>query len=72
MTEQPWRLASGGYIDRSKTLSFAFDGKVMNGHPGDTLASALLANGTRLVAEVSNTTGPGESCRLESKSPTPW
>jgi sarcosine oxidase subunit alpha len=49
MTEQPWRLASGGYIDRSKTLSFAFDGKVMNGHPGDTLASALLANGTRLV-----------------------
>ena len=49
MTDQPWRLENGGHIDRSRTLSFAFDGKIMEGHPGDTLASALLANGTRLV-----------------------
>ncbi|MFB3054960.1 MAG: 2Fe-2S iron-sulfur cluster-binding protein, partial [Alphaproteobacteria bacterium] len=49
MTDQPWRLENGGHIDRSRTLSFAFDGKIMNGHPGDTLASALLANGTRVV-----------------------
>ena len=49
MTDQPWRLASGGHIDRSQTLRFAFDGNIMEGHPGDTLASALLANGTRLV-----------------------
>lgn len=49
MTDQPWRLANGGYIDRSKILRFVFDGKTMAGHPGDTLASALLANGTRLV-----------------------
>ena len=49
MTEQPWRLENGGHIDRSRTLGFAFDGKLMDGHPGDTLASALLANGTRLV-----------------------
>jgi len=42
------RLA-GGLIDRSKTLSFSFDGKTYRGHPGDTLASALLANGVRLV-----------------------
>ena len=49
MTDQPWRLANGGHIDRSQTLRFVFDGKIMEGHPGDTLASALLANGTRLV-----------------------
>ncbi|MGE0801066.1 MAG: sarcosine oxidase subunit alpha family protein [Lautropia sp.] len=42
------RLA-GGLIDRSKTLRFTFDGKPYQGHPGDTLASALLANGVRLV-----------------------
>jgi sarcosine oxidase subunit alpha len=49
MTGQPRRLTEGGLIDRSRTLRFAFDGKAMEGHPGDTLASALLANGTRLV-----------------------
>ncbi|RVD19578.1 sarcosine oxidase subunit alpha family protein [Mesorhizobium sp. M7A.F.Ca.ET.027.02.1.1] len=42
------RLA-GGLIDRSRTLNFSFDGKRYQGHPGDTLASALLANGVRLV-----------------------
>ncbi|WP_413208050.1 sarcosine oxidase subunit alpha family protein [Rhodospirillum sp. A1_3_36] len=40
---------SGGLIDRSRTWSFTFDGKTYQGHPGDTLASALLANGVRLV-----------------------
>ncbi len=39
----------GGLIDRSQTLKFTFNGKRMDGHPGDTLASALLANGQRLV-----------------------
>ena len=39
----------GGLIDRSKTLRFTFDGKSYQGHPGDTLASALLANGVRLM-----------------------
>lgn len=38
-----------GQIDRSKTLTFNFDGRAMKGHPGDTLASALLANGVRLM-----------------------
>ncbi|MDB5397867.1 MAG: sarcosine oxidase subunit alpha [Rhodospirillales bacterium] len=46
---QSRRLASGGLIDRSRTLSFQFDGKPMTGHPGDTLASALIANGTILA-----------------------
>jgi methylglutamate dehydrogenase subunit C len=40
---------TGGLIDRSKTLNFTFNGKAMQGHPGDTLASALLAGGQRLV-----------------------
>ena len=40
---------SGGQIDRSKTFRFSFDGHVYTGHPGDTLASALLANGVRLM-----------------------
>ncbi|WP_323036366.1 sarcosine oxidase subunit alpha family protein [Pararhodobacter sp.] len=40
---------SGGRIDRSQTLSFSWNGKALTGHKGDTLASALLANGQRLV-----------------------
>lgn len=39
----------GGQIDRTKTLRFTFDGIPFQGHPGDTLASALLANGIRLM-----------------------
>jgi sarcosine oxidase subunit alpha len=44
-----YRLSAGGRIDHSKTISFTFDGKALSGHPGDTLASALLANGIQLV-----------------------
>jgi sarcosine oxidase subunit alpha len=43
------RLAKGGRIDRSKPISFTFDGKNYTGFEGDTLASALLANGIHLV-----------------------
>ncbi|MGE0846946.1 MAG: sarcosine oxidase subunit alpha family protein [Flavobacteriaceae bacterium] len=43
------RLPSGGLIDRGIRLSFTFDGAALSGHPGDTLASALLAGGVRLV-----------------------
>ena len=39
----------GGQIDRSRTIRFTFDGLPYLGHPGDTLASALLANGVRLM-----------------------
>ncbi|RUX38003.1 FAD-dependent oxidoreductase, partial [Mesorhizobium sp. M4A.F.Ca.ET.050.02.1.1] len=42
------RLA-GGLVDRSQKLNFTFDGKSYEGHSGDTLASALLANGVRLM-----------------------
>lgn len=47
MTQQ--NRLSGGQIDRSRTLDFTFDGKSYQGHPADTLASALLANGVRLM-----------------------
>ncbi|MBV0893468.1 sarcosine oxidase subunit alpha family protein [Paracoccus sp. Z118] len=40
---------SGGLIDRSRTLRFSFNGQALTGHPGDTLASALMANGVLLV-----------------------
>ena len=46
---QSFRLPEGGRIDRSKPLSFRFDGKSYQGYKGDTLASALLANGVHLV-----------------------
>ena len=39
----------GGQIDRSRSFRFHFDGLPYLGHPGDTLASALLANGVRLM-----------------------
>jgi NADPH-dependent 2,4-dienoyl-CoA reductase/sulfur reductase-like enzyme len=46
---QPFRLPSGGHIDRSQALRFRFDGEAATGFAGDTLASALLAKGTRIV-----------------------
>ncbi|WP_027948038.1 sarcosine oxidase subunit alpha family protein [Litchfieldella anticariensis] len=46
---QPNRLTRGGRIDRSRKLSFTFNGKPYQGHAGDTLASALLANGVDIV-----------------------
>jgi sarcosine oxidase subunit alpha len=47
---QPFRFASGGEVDRSRPLAFEFDGARYEGYAGDTLASALLANGVHLVA----------------------
>ena len=47
---QSFRLPEGGLIDRARSLRFTFDGRSFDGHPGDTLASALLANGVHLVA----------------------
>lgn len=43
------RLPKGGRIDRAKPLTFRFNGRVCGGYAGDSLASALLANGIRLV-----------------------
>ena len=47
---QPFRLPDGGTIDRAQALPFEFDGTRYEGFAGDTLASALIANGVHLVA----------------------
>jgi sarcosine oxidase subunit alpha len=49
VSEQSHRIASGGLVDRGRSLKFSFDGQAMTGLAGDTLASALIANGVRLV-----------------------
>ena len=50
MRRAPYRLDAGGaLIDRASRLRFRFNGKHYEGHAGDTLASALMANGVRLV-----------------------
>ncbi len=44
-----FRLDNGGLVNRSKKISFKFNGKKYFGYEGDTLASALIANGVHLV-----------------------
>ena len=46
---QPYRLAGGASLDRAKPLRFTFNGEALTGYAGDTLASALLANGRVLL-----------------------
>ena len=46
---QEYRLPGRGRIDRAKPVAFTFNGRTVEGYQGDTLASALLANGIRLV-----------------------
>ncbi|MFZ9478057.1 MAG: sarcosine oxidase subunit alpha family protein [Steroidobacteraceae bacterium] len=66
------RLPAGGRIDRSRPLRFTFDGKTYDGFAGDTLASALLANGVHLLGRSFKyhrprgimTAGPEEPCAL--------
>lgn len=47
---QRCRLPTGGIVDRSRPLAFEYDAVEYQGYAGDTLASALLANGVHLVA----------------------
>ena len=49
MKRQRRRLVEGGRIDRGKPINFTFNERVYEGYIGDTLASALLANGVSLV-----------------------
>ena len=44
-----FRLPAGGTIDRSIEIPFTFDGRKLTGLAGDTVASALLANGVGVV-----------------------
>ncbi|MBO0868885.1 MAG: (2Fe-2S)-binding protein, partial [Micromonosporaceae bacterium] len=71
-----------GRIDRETVLRFVFDGVQYTGHPGDTLASALLANGVRRVGTSVKlgrprgivSAGPEEPCavvQVEAPYPEP-
>lgn len=44
-----YRLPSDGFVDRSKSVTFSFNGRRYQGYQGDTLASALLANDVYVV-----------------------
>lgn len=46
---QPFRLSRGGRIDRTRPIRFSFNGREVHGFHGDTVASALLAEGRHLV-----------------------
>lgn len=46
---QAARLATGGQIDRARPREFRFDGRQLTGFAGDTVASALIANGVHLT-----------------------
>ena len=51
MGTQTNRLPSGGRIDRGTEITFTVDGVEHTGHPGDTIASALIANGRVRVGD---------------------
>ncbi|WP_119255735.1 2Fe-2S iron-sulfur cluster-binding protein [Shinella zoogloeoides] len=44
-----WRTEGGTAIDRTRPLRFTFDGRVVEGFAGDTVASALLAGGVSVL-----------------------
>ncbi|MBB3935304.1 sarcosine oxidase subunit alpha [Aureimonas phyllosphaerae] len=44
-----FRVANRGRVNRNRRVSFSFNGQTFNGFEGDTVASALLANGVHLV-----------------------
>ncbi|HEX2175832.1 MAG TPA: sarcosine oxidase subunit alpha family protein [Nocardioidaceae bacterium] len=50
MTQQPNRLPTGGRVDRRTTISINVDGRELCGHPGDSVASVMLAHGCLQVA----------------------
>ena len=52
---QNFRLENIGLVNRDKQLSFKFNGKTYYGYEGDTLASALIANGVHLIGRSLNT-----------------
>ncbi|MFT5505692.1 MAG: NADPH-dependent 2,4-dienoyl-CoA reductase/sulfur reductase-like enzyme, partial [Gammaproteobacteria bacterium] len=52
------RLTKPGCIDHSKPINFRFDGKLLTGFGGDTVASALLANDIHCVGRSLKTHRP--------------
>ena len=66
MTGPGHRLRDGGLIDRSRRLGFWFNGLGYEGYAGDTLASALLANGIHFVGRSFKYHRDRKSTRLNS------
>jgi len=64
------RVDGYGRIDRSRVLRFTFDGIEYTGHPGDTLASALLANDVRVVGRSVRFDRPRGITAAWSEDPT--
>ena len=66
------RIAAGALVDPANPVEFEFDGRRLVGLAGDTVASALLANGVRLVGRSFKyhrprgiiSAGPEEPCAL--------
>ncbi len=73
MTGKPYRLpdenGTGRLIDRKKSLTFTFDGKKMSGYAGDTLASAVMANGRRVMGRSFKYHRPRGLITLGSEEP---
>ncbi|MGI9356899.1 MAG: sarcosine oxidase subunit alpha family protein, partial [Rhizobiaceae bacterium] len=46
---QPYRIAKRGHLSAARPVQFTFDGNFYTGLEGETLASALLANGVHLM-----------------------
>ncbi|HEY2670784.1 MAG TPA: 2Fe-2S iron-sulfur cluster-binding protein [Rugosimonospora sp.] len=67
---QPYRHPDAGRVDRGTVLRFRFDGVDYTGHPGDTLASALLANGVRRIATSARLDRPRGIMSAGSEEPT--
>ncbi|SDF26408.1 2Fe-2S iron-sulfur cluster-binding protein [Pseudonocardia oroxyli] len=64
------RVDGYGRVDRTRTLRFTFDGVSYTGHPGDTLASALLAHGVRTIARSVKQDRPRGVTAVWSEDPT--
>ena len=70
MSKAEFRTPAGGRIDRGRPVNFTFNGRALQGYAGDTLASALLANGIHLVARSFKYTARAASSPPVRKSRT--
>ena len=64
-----FRLPAGGAVDRGRPLAFTFDGKPYLGFEGDSIASALLANGVRVVGRSFRSHRPRENLGRVDRGP---
>ena len=65
-----YRVPGRGRVDTARAVAFTFDGKTYQGAAGDTVASALLANGIHLMGRSFKYHRPRGAAPAAS-SPTP-